>query len=143
MMTEKFLLLAMFIQVLFPVVTLLIIFYLRMKSVLAKEVSIKYYKSFNLKDIEIPEIIHTTSRHYTNLFEMPILFLILGTLLISLQLVSPGLVISAWLFVVLRFIHSIIHLTYNNVLHRMLAFGMSCAVLLGMWITFIGKIFLF
>lgn len=45
----------------------------------------------------------------------------------------------AWVYVALRFLHSFIHLTYNNVLHRLSAFAVSNFVLIGMWAAFFMK----
>ena len=42
----------------------------------------------------------------------------------------------AWTYVGLRALHSLIHLTYNNVIHRLLTFGISNFVLAAVWIRF-------
>ena len=39
----------------------------------------------------------------------------------------------AWVYVGLRVVHSAIHLTYNNVMHRLIAFALSNAVLIALW----------
>jgi hypothetical protein len=44
-------------------------------------------------------------------------------------------VFGAWLYVALRVAHSLIHLTYNNVMHRLIAFAVSNPVLAGLWFT--------
>jgi len=43
----------------------------------------------------------------------------------------------AWAFVVLRVIHSIIHVTYNNPMHRFLVFLLSSSIVLVMWIQLV------
>ena len=40
----------------------------------------------------------------------------------------------AWAYVACRALHSLIHLTYNNVLHRLAAFAAGNVVLLVIWI---------
>jgi hypothetical protein len=40
----------------------------------------------------------------------------------------------AWSYVALRIIHSLIHLTYNHVLHRLSAFTLSNAALVSLWV---------
>ena len=40
----------------------------------------------------------------------------------------------AWLYVGLRIAHSVVHLTYNKVTHRMVPFAASVTVLVVMWI---------
>lgn len=42
----------------------------------------------------------------------------------------------AWTYVGLRAIHSVIHLSYNNVVHRLTAYALSNAVLAAFWIVF-------
>jgi len=43
----------------------------------------------------------------------------------------------AWAYVACRALHSLIHLTYNNVLHRLAAFAASNVVLLVIWIRLV------
>ncbi len=142
MMIEKYFILAMFIQAIFPVFILLKMLPMRLKALKRGDISAKYFKSYQSPDKEVPKELVIISRHYGNLFEMPMLFLILGTLLISLQLVSVSFLIAAWIYVFLRLIHTFIHLGSNRIMQRLTIFGLSCFVLLGMWIAFIGKIFL-
>jgi hypothetical protein len=40
----------------------------------------------------------------------------------------------AWSYVALRVVHSLIHITYNRIVHRFAAFAMSNAALLAMWV---------
>jgi hypothetical protein len=42
----------------------------------------------------------------------------------------------AWTYVALRAIHSIIHLSYNRVVHRLVAYALSNFVLLAFWVLF-------
>jgi len=42
----------------------------------------------------------------------------------------------AWCYVALRFAHSLVHLTYNNVLHRLVLFVLSNVLLSVMWVLF-------
>lgn len=43
----------------------------------------------------------------------------------------------AWAYVASRGVHSLIHLTYNNVFHRLAAFAAGCGVLLVIWIRLV------
>jgi hypothetical protein len=43
--------------------------------------------------------------------------------------------VLAWTYVGLRVVHSLIHLTYNAVMHRLMAFAVSSFVLAGFWIS--------
>ena len=76
----------------------------------------------------------TAADNYSNLFESPVLFYtaILLTLLLMVQ--DNILVILSWLYVSSRYIHSFIHITYNQVMHRFSVFIFSSFVLLAIWV---------
>ena len=40
----------------------------------------------------------------------------------------------------LRFAHTAVHLTYNNVLHRLIVFATSNLVLIAIWVRFIWQL---
>ena len=68
-----------------------------------------------------------------NLFEMPILFYAGILLSMVLMIQDQFLVQLAWGFVALRIIHSLVHCTYNKVMHRFIAYAASCLLLLLIW----------
>jgi hypothetical protein len=72
--------------------------------------------------------------HFNNLLELPLLFYIATILICLLQVSDSSYLIMAWLYVLLRFAHSIIHLSYNRVMHRVTAFAASWLVLLLIWL---------
>jgi hypothetical protein len=74
------------------------------------------------------------SDNFQNLFEMPVLFYLAVLLSLVLLIQDEVLVQLAWGFVLLRVIHSLIHCTYNRVLHRFWAYFFSCVLLLLMWL---------
>ncbi len=71
--------------------------------------------------------------NYRNLFEMPVLFYALAILTFVTAGGSSLLLMLAWLYVALRVAHSVIHCSYNRVMHRFAAFISSALVLLAMW----------
>jgi hypothetical protein len=73
------------------------------------------------------------SDNLENLFEMPVLFYLVIVLALLLLIQDPLLVTLAWMYLLLRVAHSLIHTTYNNVLHRFWVYFSSCAVLFAMW----------
>lgn len=75
-----------------------------------------------------------SSDHFQNLFEMPVLFYVAVLLALTLLVNDRLLLLLAWLFVALRAAHSLIHLTYNQVMHRFFVFIASAVVLLGIWV---------
>lgn len=71
-----------------------------------------------------------------NLFEMPVLFFALVPLLVIAGQATAAQVVLAWLFVLLRAVHSIIHLRRKVLPARFFVYLASCAVLMAMWIGF-------
>ncbi len=84
----------------------------------------------------VPGFVSIPNRNYMNLLELPLLFYVLCILELVSSRVTVGSLALAWTYVALRAAHSAIHLTYNNVRHRLTAFAISNVVLIGMWILF-------
>lgn len=80
------------------------------------------------------------ARNYSNLLEIPLLFYVIAGLIMALNIETPTLVGLAWAYVVSRFAHSYIHIAYNNPLHRLMMFAVSCAFLVAMWVIVLMKI---
>lgn len=74
--------------------------------------------------------------NFRNLFEVPVLFYVLCIAIALNGGSTPGLVASAWAFVGLRALHSLIHVSYNRVMHRFLVYAASTVLLFGMWVAF-------
>jgi hypothetical protein len=107
----------------------------RFVSVKKGEVSVKYYKLMHGEDV--PETVTKTTRCFNNQFEIPVLFYAGCTLYISLGVESFAGIILAWVFVALRCIHAYIHLTYNNVIHRMSAFWLAFISVVILWLNLV------
>ena len=88
---------------------------------------------------EIPDLVIKTSRNVANLFEVPVLFYTAGVLYVALEISDSVPVTLAWLFVIARVIHTGIHLSYNNVMHRLIVFGLGNLSVLGMWISIVSS----
>lgn len=78
--------------------------------------------------------------NFRNLFEMPVLFYVFCLAIAVNGGSTPGFVVAAWSFVGLRGLHSLIHVTYNRVMHRFLVYAASTLLLFGMWIAFMPRI---
>jgi hypothetical protein len=74
--------------------------------------------------------------NFRNLFEVPVLFYLLCIALALTGATTPGFVTAAWAYVALRALHSLIHVTYNRVVHRFLVYVASTLLLFGMWVAF-------
>lgn len=103
----------------------------RLVSVKRRQVDLRYYQL--LSGYTPPEYVIKLSNNFSNLLEVPILFYTLGVLLVALNISSPIIVTLAWCFVVLRTVHSVIHVTYNYPKHRFYAFLASYLIALIMW----------
>jgi hypothetical protein len=82
----------------------------------------------------VPPGVSLPNRNYMNLLEMPVLFYVACLTLYVTKSVDAIVLALAWTYVALRVIHSLVHLTYNNVIHRLSVFAASNVVLAGMWI---------
>ena len=71
--------------------------------------------------------------NFHNQLETPILFYVVILLTLMLMVQDYVIVVLAWTFVGLRYIHSFIHLTYTRVLHRFPVFVFSSVVLFALW----------
>jgi hypothetical protein len=69
-----------------------------------------------------------------NLLELPMLFYVVCVVLYVTADGSRLGVLVAWAYVGLRIVHSLIHLTYNHVLHRLFAFTLSNVALVSLWV---------
>lgn len=74
--------------------------------------------------------------NYKNLSEAPTLFYALCATAMATGYVPDWLVVCAWIFVALRYLHSFIHCTYNKVMHRFPVFLTGLTLLTGSWIAF-------
>ncbi|NKF20875.1 MAPEG family protein [Solimonas marina] len=83
---------------------------------------------------KVPPEVSLPNRAYMNLLEAPMLFYVVCVVLFELKAVSPLALKLAWAYVVLRVLHSLIHLIYNNVFHRLTAFAASSGVLVALWV---------
>jgi len=130
---EVFLLYPMFLMFFLTFIVGCMALKVRFSSVKKGGVSLKYYQLMEGQDV--PEIITKTTRNFNNQFEIPTLFYVVCTLYISFGIESFFALVCAWLFVILRIVHSYIHLTYNDVLHRMLTFWAAFICVMALWVN--------
>ncbi len=89
----------------------------------------------------VPGEVSIPNRNYMNLLELPLLFYVLCLSEYATSEVGTTSLALAWVYVGLRTLHSAIHLTYNNVFHRLTAFATSNLVLGLMWVVFLVDLF--
>ena len=114
-------------------IVLLLIPFARARSIRQRRIAVddfKFGESANVPgDVRIP------NRNYMNLLELPMLFYVVGIVLYVTGGASNATIAIAWAFVILRVIHSLIHLTYNRVVHRLAAFTLSNVALVVLWVV--------
>ena len=113
-------------------VTLQLLFF-AVKSIIKGEVHIKQYRIY---DGEFPAKFISVRQHYKNMFEMPILFYLLCTLLIISDSVAPLDIQLAWGFVIFRILHSISRIPNKNVNIRFGLFAGSFIMLVAEWVNY-------
>jgi len=105
----------------------------RIISIVKRQISMKFYQLMEGSDV--PEAITKTTRCFNNLFEVPVLFYVSATLQLALAIEDPLSIILAWVFVGFRVTQASIHLSYNNVYHRLICFWLGFFTVVGLWIN--------
>lgn len=73
--------------------------------------------------------------NFRNLFELPVLFYA-AVMIAQITGKTGDLVLGlAWAFVATRVVHSIIHCTYNRVVHRFAVYLIGAVCLLSLWLV--------
>lgn len=104
----------------------------RLKAIFSGELS---PKDFKLGESDrVSDYVSLPNKNIINLTQMPILFYVVCILAFITQQAGTWFLALAWAYVVTRVLHSIVHITYNNVLHRFLVFACSNFLLVALWI---------
>jgi hypothetical protein len=110
----------------------------RFAAVRSEQVDASFYKAYP-EGVE-PESLRVVSRHFSNLFEMPVLFYVVALMIYVTQQTTGFLVACAWLYVLLRCAHSYIHLGRNELIPRFVAYFASAFVLAILWVTLLVQL---
>jgi hypothetical protein len=90
---------------------------------------------------EPPEYVVAIHRHFSNLFEVPVLFYAVCIALFVTRTVD-GLTISlAWFFVLARLAHTALVLTTNRPTHRVIPYVLSSLAVFGLWLLLGLRVF--
>jgi hypothetical protein len=134
-MNQVDILLPMSTLVILTFIVLLFIPFRRFRATFARQVT---PEDFALgESSNVPASVSLPNRNYMNLLELPVLFYVLCLALYVTENVTSFFVTMAWVYVAARILHSIVHISYNNVIHRLVCFATSNVILLVMWIRFI------
>ena len=111
---------------------LLLIPLVRVRSALQREIGPDDFK-FG-ESASVPSYVSIPNRNFMNLLELPMLFYVVCLLLYVTAGATNMTVDIAWAYVALRVLHSIIHLSYNHVIHRLVVFSLSNVALVSLWL---------
>ena len=122
----------MFALAAWTMIVLLLIPAIRIRAALRGEVrpaDFRYGESAT-----VPAEVSVPNRNYMNLLELPMLFYVVCLILYVIAGATHLAVAIAWTYVALRVLHSLIHLTYNHVIHRLAVFALGSTVLTVLWV---------
>ena len=129
-------LLPVFFQVVLTFVVLLILAFRRFQAVQGNKVR----GPVALRETNWPGPTRQAEYNFQNQFELPVLFYVLMILLLVTRQADMVLMMLAWIFVALRVVHAIIHLTSNDIRLRGPIFIVGALVLMIMWGLYILRI---
>lgn len=129
----KPLLLPLLAQVALTFLVMLVMYHRRVSEMKARRIDPQRAQTRSAVHGVLPDS-ESASNNYSNLFESPLLFYVAILLTLILMVQDSILVALAWTYVASRYVHSLVHVTYNRVMHRFSVFIFSCFVLLAMWV---------
>jgi hypothetical protein len=136
-MSIQSVLLPLFVQVVATFVLLFWTAHLRVGAVRRREV---HPRDVALREPNWGKRETQIANAYHNQLELPLLFYVLTILAIVTRRADLLFVVLAWVFVILRLLHAIIHVTGNHMGQRFAAFASSVIVLAVMWLIYIVRI---
>ncbi|PZQ79652.1 MAG: hypothetical protein DI549_19550 [Ancylobacter novellus] len=83
-----------------------------------------------------PATVRQAGNCFRNQFELPVLFYAVMILALATRQADGLFVLLAWLFVLSRIVHALVHVTTNEIRLRFPAFMVGVLVLLVMWVQF-------
>ncbi len=135
---DKYLVLTVAAQVLLISVVMVIMGRRRFAAARNKEIHHSAFRTMDLAGAN--ESVITASRNFDNQFQMPMLFIFAVLFTLHFGLADLVFVLLAALFVALRLLHTVVHITSNHVRMRFNLFLLSCVVLWCFWLRLVLKL---
>ena len=111
----------------------------RFRAAFARQVTAEDFRLG--ESARVPPEAAVVNRNYMNLLEAPVLFYAVCLAFYAAGEADRTALGLAWAYVALRALHTGVHLTYNDVMHRLAAFALSNLVLAAMWVWLVGAVF--
>jgi hypothetical protein len=124
------------------ILTFILIFWLATLRAPAFRKGLVRPEDVDLRQPNWPKQTMQVGNSFANQFELPVQFYVLTILSIITKHADIIFVVLAWVFVLSRVAHSLVHVTSNNLKQRGPYFGIGVFVLAIMWLIFIVKIML-
>ena len=106
-----------------------VLFVKRMSYISANKLNAQDMKTPEQMQQIIPDEVAAPGNNLKNLFELPVVFYALCLYLVVAVQVDAIHYYCAWVFLVFRIVHSIIHCSYNKVMHRFAVYVISSIAL--------------
>ncbi|MDP2635609.1 MULTISPECIES: MAPEG family protein [unclassified Pseudoalteromonas] len=136
---DKYLLLAMFAQVLLTFTVMVIMGRRRFAAAKNKTISMSDFATMKLE--HAGDRVRVADRNFINQFEMPVFFFIACLAAMQMNAVGTLFTAVAWGFVVSRIVHTLIHVGANNVKPRYYSFLLGCLMILVLWVLIVLRVF--
>ena len=138
-MPVQFVLLPLFAEVLLTFGVMFGMMYFRTSTLRSGETR---FEDISLREPNWPRRATQFGYAFANQFELPVLFYVLTILVIITHHADLLFVLLAWIFVLMRVLQAVVHVTNNNVRMRGAYYGVGALILFIMWIIYIVRIVL-
>lgn len=133
-MTQEAIFIPFFCLMLLTIIVWCYMYYLRLTFFVREKINPQSVATTRDMMNLVPDRISTPSENLANLFELPVLFYALCIYLYVTAQVTTSYLVLAWLFVLFRAGHSLVHCTYNRVMHRFALYMVSSLLL---WVAIV------
>jgi len=135
----QFVLLPLFVEVLLTFGVMFGMMYFRTSTLRSGETR---FEDISLREPNWPRRATQFGYAFANQFELPVLFYVLTILVIITHHADRLFVLLAWIFVLMRVLQAVVHVTNNNVRMRGAYYGVGALILFIMWMIYIVRIVL-
>lgn len=134
----KYIIMPMLTLMLLTFFVLIMLFRARSLAVKDGSLSVGFLKTYIGQDE--PETSRKLARHFTSLFEAPVLFYVVCLAGLSTELSFGLFQVLAWLYVAFRVAHATIHIGKNKLKPRIFVYFSGWIILILMWLLLVYRL---